>query len=46
MVAASLLARHGIPVVAVDDMFSNAATSGLELVTDNHAQMLGGAYFD
>jgi glyoxylase-like metal-dependent hydrolase (beta-lactamase superfamily II) len=46
MVAASLLARHGVPVVAVDDMFTNAATSGLTLVTDDHATMLAGAYFD
>ncbi len=46
MVAASLLARAGIPVVAVDDDFSNAATSGLTLVTDEHAEMLAGAYFD
>lgn len=46
MVAASLLARHGIPVVAVDDAFSNATASGLELVTDEHAHMLAGAYFD
>ncbi len=46
MVAASLLARHGVPVVAVDDAFSNVTTSGLELVTDEHGQMLAGAYFD
>lgn len=46
MVAASLLARAGIPVVAVDDAFSNAASSGLTLVTDEHAATLAGAYFD
>ncbi len=46
MVAASLLARHGIPVVAVDDAFENAVSSGLRLVTDAHAVMLAAAYFD
>lgn len=46
MVAGSLLARHGVPVIVVDDMFSNAATSGLTLVSDTHDTMLAGAYFD
>lgn len=45
-VAASLLARAGIPVVAVDDDFDNAAKAGLPIVRDEHATMLGDAYTD
>ena len=43
---ASLLARAGIPVVAVDDHFHRAAAAGLPIVRDNHAAMLGDAYAD
>lgn len=46
MVGASLLARAGVPVVAVDDAFGNAAKAGLTLVTDEHEAMLGAAYAD
>lgn len=46
MVGASLLARAGVPVVAVDDDFANASVSGLPLVTDTHEAMLGAAYTD
>lgn len=46
MVAASLLAREGVPVVVVDDMFSNAATSGLPLVQEQHHAVLAEAYSD
>lgn len=45
-VGASLLARAGIPVVAVDDSFGNAAKVGLPIVHDDHALMLGDAYTD
>ena len=45
-VGASLLARAGIPVVAVDDHFHKAAAAGLPIVRDNHAAMLGDAYAD
>lgn len=46
MVGASLLARAGVPVVAVDDSFGNAAKAGLPMVTDEHEAMLGAAYAD
>ena len=46
MVGASLLTRAGVPVVVVDDMFSNAAVAGLPIVRDEHAMMLGDAYTD
>jgi glyoxylase-like metal-dependent hydrolase (beta-lactamase superfamily II) len=46
MVAASLLARAGVPVVAVDDQFSAAPATGLSIVTHSHAAMLGEAYTD
>lgn len=46
MVGASLLARAGVPVVAVDDAFGNAAKAGLTMVTDEHEAMLGAAYAD
>ncbi len=46
MVAASLLARAGIPVVAVDDAFTNAAPAGLDIVLSHHEHMLGEAYAD
>lgn len=45
-VGASLLARAGIPVVAVDDNFGNAGKVGLPIVKDDHALMLGDAYAD
>ncbi|HQR80358.1 MAG TPA: MBL fold metallo-hydrolase [Actinomycetota bacterium] len=45
-VAASLMARAGIPAVAVDDDFENAAKAGLPIVRDEHATMLGDAYTD
>ena len=45
-VGASLLARAGIPVVAVDDHFHKAAAAGLPIVRDDHAVMLGDAYAD
>ena len=45
-VGASLLARAGIPVVAVDDNFGNAGKVGLPVVTDDHAVMLGDANAD
>ena len=45
-IATSLLARAGIPVVAVDDHFHKAAAAGLPIVRDNHAVMLGDAYAD
>jgi len=46
MVGASLLARAGIPVVAIDDAFSNAAVAGLPIVTTEHAETLGSAHTD
>jgi len=46
MVGASLLTRAGVPVVVVDDQFSNAAVAGLPIVRDEHAMMLGDAYTD
>jgi glyoxylase-like metal-dependent hydrolase (beta-lactamase superfamily II)/rhodanese-related sulfurtransferase len=46
MVAGSLLARAGVPVVVVDDQFSAAAATGLSIVRDQHAAMLGAAYMD
>jgi rhodanese-related sulfurtransferase len=46
MVAASLLAREGVPVVVVDDMFGNAATSGVQLVSEQHHAVLAEAYAD
>jgi len=46
MVGASLLARAGIPVVAVDDSFGRAAKAGLTIMRDEHALMLGDAYAD
>lgn len=46
MVAASLLAREGVPVVVVDDQFSNAATSGVALVSEQHHAVLAEAYAD
>jgi len=46
MVGASLLTRAGVPVVVVDDQFSNAAVAGLSIVRDEHAMMLGDAYTD
>jgi hypothetical protein len=46
MVAGSLLARAGVPVVVVDDQFSAAAATGLSIVRDQHAAMLGAAYTD
>jgi len=45
-VGASLLARAGIPVVAVDDSFGRARKAGLPIVRDEHAVMLGDAYAD
>ena len=45
-VGASLLARAGIPVVAVDDNFGRAKKAGLPIVRDDHATMLGDAYAD
>ena len=45
-VGASLLARAGIPVVAVDDHFHKAAAAGLPIGRDDHAVMLGDAYAD
>jgi hydroxyacylglutathione hydrolase len=45
-VGASLLARAGIPVTAVDDTFTAAAATGLSIVRDTHATMLGDAYAD
>lgn len=46
MVGASLLTRAGVPVVVVDDQFTNAAVAGLPIVRDEHATMLGEAYAD
>lgn len=45
-VAGSLLARAGIPAVIIDDMFGNARTAGLSIVTDEHDATLGAAYAD
>jgi len=45
-VAASLLARAGVPVVAVDDDFTMAAPAGLPIVTEGHGQTFGAAYTD
>ncbi len=45
-VGASLLARAGVPVVAVDDNFTAAAATGVTIVRDQHAVMLGDAYTD
>lgn len=46
-VAASLLARAGVPVVIVDDDFEPAAAkAGLNLVSERHDAMLGMAYSD
>ncbi len=46
MVAASLLVRAGVPVVAVDDDFTATEKAGLPIVKDTHAAMLGNAYTD
>lgn len=46
MAGASLLARGGVPVVAVDDAFAHAADAGLPIVTTEHDTMLGAAYAD
>jgi glyoxylase-like metal-dependent hydrolase (beta-lactamase superfamily II)/rhodanese-related sulfurtransferase len=46
MVGASLLARAGVPVVAVDEDFAAAAKAGLPIVKNTHAAMLGNAYTD
>ncbi len=46
MVGASLLARAGVPVVAVDEDFAAAAKAGLPIVKTTHAAMLGSAYTD
>ncbi len=45
-VGASLLARAGIPVIAIDDNFTAAVAAGLPIVHDSHAAMLGEAYAD
>jgi len=46
MVAASLLARIGVPVVAVDDDFAMASSAGLTIVTEKHGDTFGAAYTD
>jgi hypothetical protein len=46
MVAASLMAREGVPVVVIDDQFANATTSGLPLVREEHHAVLAEAYAD
>jgi hydroxyacylglutathione hydrolase len=46
MVAASLLARIGVPVVAVDDDFAMASSAGLTIVTEKHGDIFGAAYTD
>ncbi|MCU0282868.1 MAG: MBL fold metallo-hydrolase [Candidatus Nanopelagicales bacterium] len=45
-IATSLLARAGVPVVHVDDMFANAARAGARIVVDQHPDTLGTAYTD
>jgi glyoxylase-like metal-dependent hydrolase (beta-lactamase superfamily II)/rhodanese-related sulfurtransferase len=45
-VGASLLAAAGVPVVHVDDDFTNAAKAGLPIVTEQHGHRLGAAYAD
>lgn len=45
-VAGSMLARIGVPVVIVDDDFSNAEKAGLPIVVDAHAATFGAAYAD
>ncbi len=46
MVGGSLLARAGVPVVVVDDEFTAAASTGVSIIRDEHAAMLGEAYTD
>lgn len=45
-VAGSMLARLGVPVVIVDDDFSNAEKAGLPIVVDTHDATFGAAYAD
>jgi glyoxylase-like metal-dependent hydrolase (beta-lactamase superfamily II)/rhodanese-related sulfurtransferase len=45
-IATSLLAKAGVPVVHVDDMFGNAARAGARIVVDQHPETLGTAYTD
>ena len=46
MVGGSLLARAGVPVVVGDDEFTAAASTGVSIIRDEHAAMLGEAYTD
>ena len=45
-VGASLLARAGVPVVAVDDDFATASATSLPIVGEGHAATIGEAYSD
>lgn len=45
-VAASLLERHGIPVVHIDDAFDDAAGAGLDIVGGAAHHLIGSTYTD